>query len=149
MIYLIGSLRSDRIPHIANHLRAELGIEVFDDWWSPGRTTDDEWRDYERTRGRSYLEALAGHHAVEVFEFDKRHLDRCAAAVLALPAGKSGHLELGYVLGQGKPGYILMDGEPERFDIMYQFATKIFMDLPSLTSHLKENRHAKRPNRSR
>jgi len=52
--------------------------------------------------------------------------------VLVLPAGKSGHLELGYMIGQGKPGYILLDGEPERFDVMYNFATGVFTNLSDL-----------------
>jgi hypothetical protein len=32
----------------------------------------------------------------------------------------------GYLIGQGKPGFILMDGEPERYDVMYKFATVVF-----------------------
>ena len=57
--------------------------------------------------------------------------------MLVLPAGKSGHLELGYVIGRGKPGYILMDGEPERVDIMHSFATKVFMNQGEMIEHFK------------
>jgi hypothetical protein len=42
------------------------------------------------------------------------------------PAGKSGHLELGYAIGAGKPGFILLEGEPDRFDVMLNFATGVF-----------------------
>ena len=47
-------------------------------------------------------EALAGCAAGRVFNFDKSHLDRCDAAVLALPGGKSAHLELGHMTGKWK-----------------------------------------------
>jgi hypothetical protein len=30
------------------------------------------------------------------------------------------------MIGQGKAGYILTQGEPERFDVMYAFATAVF-----------------------
>ena len=131
-IYVIGSMRNPKVPEVAAKLRA-VGLDAFDDWYSPGPDTDDRWQDYERARKRSYCEALAGAHARNVFAFDKYHLDRCDAALLVLPAGKSGHLELGYMIGRGKPGYILLDGEPERLDVMYNFATKVLTSLEELT----------------
>ena len=63
--YLIGSLRNENVPHLANKLR-KLGFkEVFDDWFSPGPEADDFWRKYEKVRGSSYKQALdnwAGKH---------------------------------------------------------------------------------------
>lgn len=135
-IYLIGSLRNPNVIPLANRLRA-AGFNVFDDWASPGPETDSFWQEYEKARGRTYAEALQGYHAQHVYAFDKLHLDRCDVAVLLCPAGRSGHLELGYTIGKGKPGYILMDGEPDRFDIMYQFATGIFTAEEALISALK------------
>src|SRR3990167_3349198 len=102
-VYLIGSLRNPEVPKIANKIR-ELGFEVFDDWFAAGPEADDKWRDYEKERGRNYKKALSGHAANHVFHFDLKHLDECDVAVLFLPAGKSGHLELGYILGKGKRG---------------------------------------------
>lgn len=138
MIYLIGSLRNERVPQVAQRLRAET-IPVFDDWYAPGPNADDYWRDYSKFRGQTYKEALNSYAATHIFEFDKFHLDRSDGGVLVLPAGKSGHLELGYLIGQGKRGYILFDGEPEpeRWDVMYQFATGgVFFDLESLLTKL-------------
>jgi len=134
IIYLIGSLRNPEIPKIANQLR-DAGHEVFDDWYAAGPEADDKWRDYEQLRGHSYSEALKGYAADHVFQFDKSHLDRCEAALLVLPAGRSGHLELGYAIGAGKQGYILHDN-PERWDVMYCFATKVFMDVESMLYHM-------------
>jgi hypothetical protein len=130
-IYVIGSMRNARVPLVARALRAG-GWDAFDDWHSPGPEADDWWQAYEKERGRTYAQALAGYHAQHVFALDKHHLDRCDAAVLVMPAGKSGHLELGYMIGRGKPGYILLDGEPERYDIMSLFATEIFESLDEM-----------------
>lgn len=137
MIYLIGSLRNPRVPIIANQLRLD-GFDVFDDWYSPGKNADDEWQAYEMSRGRTYQEALDGKHAKDVYDFDKYHLDLARAVVLLTPAGKSAHLELGYTIGQGKPGYILMAHEPERYDIMYRFATRVCLSYDELSKHLRE-----------
>src|ERR1043165_8030597 len=95
LIYLIGSMRNPAIPIIANNLRLD-GFQVFDDWYSPGKNADDEWQAYEKMRGRTFKQALAGAHAWNVFTFDKGHLDAASTAVLVTPAGKSGHIELGY-----------------------------------------------------
>lgn len=135
VVYLIGSLRNPNINKLAAAIR-ELGYEVFDDWTAAGPTADDSWRDYEKQRGRNYVEALQGYAAKHVFALDKQHLDRCDIAVMLMPAGKSGHIELGYTLGRGKKGYVLFDQEPERFDVMYQFATGIFLDEKSLLDAL-------------
>lgn len=121
-IYLIGSLRNPAIPELGLEL-AKAGHEVFEEWWSSGPEADDCWQRHEKQKGRSYREALHGYHAECVFEFDKKHLDRCDTAVLVMPAGKSGHIELGYAIGSGKRAFVLFpDGEPERYDVMYRFA---------------------------
>jgi len=136
-IYLIGSLRNQNVPVLSNELREVLKIEVFDDWFSPGPAADDFWRDYEKLRGSSYKQALNNYAGKHIFEFDKHHIDRLNIAVLYMPAGKSGHMELGYMLGQGKKGYVLFDQEPERWDVMYQFATDIFFNKEELIEELK------------
>src|SRR5258706_9150607 len=98
IVYLIGSLRSPRVPKVAEELRA-AGYEVFDDWYAAGPEADDYWQRYEQAKGHTYAEALAGYAANHVFNFDRTRLMRADAGVLVLPAGKSGHLELGYLVG--------------------------------------------------
>ena len=134
-IYLIGSLRNPAVPLLAEDLRF-AGFDVFDDWYAAGPEADDRWRDYENARGHTYAQALQGYAAQHVFRFDKYHLDRCDAAVLLMPCGKSGHLELGYMIGQGKPGFVLFDEIPERYDVMLAFASGVFVDQSSLTEAL-------------
>lgn len=135
-IYLIGSLRNETIPKIGVHLREQTGLEVFDDWFSPGPEADDYWKRYEESRGRTYQEALKGWAGKHVFEFDKHHIDNSDIGVLIMPAGKSGHMELGYMIGCGKPCYVLMDTQ-DRWDVMYQFATDVLFDMDELVAALK------------
>lgn len=132
VLYLIGSLRNDRIPKLANRLRQEfaesaIDCEVFEDWFSAGYEADDWWKTYERGRGRSYAEALDGYAANHVFNFDKTHLDRCTHALLVLPAGKSGHMEVTYAkYGAGAQAAILLDpADDPRWDLMYKFIDRV------------------------
>lgn len=136
MIYLIGSLKQgERIREVAKALRA-VGYEVFDDWLSAGPDADDSLRDHFKARGYTFAEALASPAARNIFEFDKRHLIKASTVVLVMPAGKSGFLELGWALGQGKFGYILFDGDPDRIDIMMQFADGICYSIEELKERL-------------
>jgi len=140
-IYIIGSLRNEKIPHIAKELR-KLGFKVFDDWFSPGPDADEFWRKYEKVRGSTYKEALRNAAGKHVFEFDKGHIDESQIGVLIMPAGKSGHLELGYMIGQGKPCFVFFEEEPERWDVMHQFAFEnggsICVTLDELKAELKK-----------
>lgn len=135
MIYLIGSMRNPKIPQLANKLR-EDGFNVFDDWYSPGKNADDEWQAYEQARGRTFKQALNGEHAWNVFMFDMRNLESAEAAVLVAPAGKSAHIELGYMVGRQKPAFVYMEGEPDRFDVMYRFARDVCVGYEQLKEAL-------------
>lgn len=139
MIYLIGSLRNPEVPNVASKLR-EAGHEVFDEWFAAGPEADDYWRDYEKARGHSYLEGLKGHAARHVYEFDRKHLERADTVALVAPAGKSGHLELGWALGSGRAGYYLLD-TPDRWDVMLQFCTGVFLQVEDLINELKSRNH--------
>lgn len=135
-IYLIGSLKNENIPFIANTLEENGEYEVFDDWFAPGPEADDYWRSYAKNRNLTYAEALKSYAAAHIFEFDKEHIHRCDIGVLVMPAGRSGHLELGYMIGTGKPGFILFEEEPEKWDIMTQFATGIAFSMDELLEML-------------
>jgi nucleoside 2-deoxyribosyltransferase len=142
-IYIIGSLRNKTIPHIAKEIR-KLGFDVFDDWFSPGPEADSFWRTFEKIRGSTYKEALSNPAAKHVFEFDKFHIDRCDIGILVMPAGKSGHLELGYMAGQGKKTIILFDKEPERWDVMVQFAGCVCTSMKELKQELTKIKRSKK-----
>lgn len=135
-VYVIGALKNPDVVCLANELESG-GYDVFADWYSPGPEADQFWCDYEKARGHTYAQALDGPHAWNIFDFDKKWLNWCDVAVLVLPAGKSGHIELGYCIGAGKRGFILMDGEPERWDVMYRFAEKVCMTTEELLDALR------------
>lgn len=116
IVYVIGSLRNPHVPEIAALIRSVGRCEAFDDWYAAGWEADDE----------------------HVFALDVFHLNRATAGVLILPAGRSGHLELGYLLGQGKPGYVLAEGPLDWWDITYQFAEKVFLSRGEMVKYLAE-----------
>lgn len=119
---------------VASKLRQMLpSWEIFDDWYSPGPEADDFWKTYEQGRGRSYSEALKGYAARHIFEFDKHHIDSADAGILVCPAGKSGHLELGYMIGQGKPGYILLNPDERKLPVDWYWLAGIYEGEGSVT----------------
>ena len=126
----------EAIAALSNRLEA-AGHEVFSEWASPGPDADVYWEAYERSRGRTFLEALAGAHAQNVFDFDVKHLTWADTVILVGPAGKSAHLELGWAVGKGKEGYVLLEGEPDRYDVMLRFATGVFLDESALLAALE------------
>jgi nucleoside 2-deoxyribosyltransferase len=135
-IYLIGSLRNPRVTEVAAELRS-YGWEVFDDWMAAGPEADDYWLKYEKEKGVSLKDALNSYAAKHVFEFDKYHLDRCDMAVLLLPAGRSGHLEIGYMAGTGKPTFALFDGEPDRWYVRFLFLSSVHFSVADLIDGIK------------
>jgi len=118
-IYLIGSLRHPDVPELAERIQKETGHEVFADWYAAGKIADDAWQDYCNRRSYSYVEALNTPASWHVFDFDYHHLLDSDIGILVMPAGKSAHLELGFMAGKGKKCYVLFDQVPERYDQMY------------------------------
>lgn len=136
-IYIGGSMKNERVNDLAKQLRS-VGIEVFDDWICSGPDADDHWKEYEEDRGRTYIEALQGAHAKNVVEFDKFNIDRSDAFVMVLPCGRSAHIELGYCVGVGKPSYIVLTSDHDRWDVMYAMATKVFQTADDFSAFMIE-----------
>ncbi len=135
-VYLIGSLRNPEVPRVAERLR-RAAFSVFEEWHSAGPTADSDFLAYAKTRGWNYADALRSDASRNIFEFDKRHMEASNIGVLLLPAGRSGHLELGVMHGWGKPTYVLHDTYPtDRIDHMYRFADGVFDDVEDLVAHL-------------
>jgi len=137
-VYIVGALKNPDIPAIAKLLRLELGWEVFDDWHAAHPEADDQWKYYEQARGRTYEEALRAAAGQNVFTFDLCHLNTSTHGLLALPAGRSGHLELGYLRGAGKQTAILLDEDYDRWDVMYAFADLVTRDINEIIERWRE-----------
>lgn len=117
--YLIGSLKNPDVMKVAMQIEKEYPeVEAFCDWLYAGPEADDYWQTYTRDRGLSYRQALSTAHAQHVFSFDKLHLDRADFGILVMPAGKSGHVEMGYLVGKGVPVILHVPEAPERYDVM-------------------------------
>jgi len=139
IVYIIGSLRNPEIPHIGNALRA-LGIEAIDNWFAASERADSAWQEYSTLRQRSFSEALESREAKHVFNFDRAYLNLSDAVVLVYPAGKSAGLEFGYAIGQGLSGYILIEQDVDRYDVMLQFAgCPIFHNRQALLEALTQD----------
>lgn len=137
-VYVIGSLKNWKVIDLSNHLRSQFpGVEIFDSWISPGPEADDYWKKYSKMKGLTYRQALKDWSATHIFEFDKFHLDRSDVVILHMPCGKSGHLELGYAIGQGKRGYVLFDEKPNKYEVPYKLPKYVFTNLKELEKELK------------
>ena len=137
-VYLIGSLRNPEVPLLGNKIRA-LGFEVFDEWHGAGERADDSWQLYEETRGRSYRDALYESKAAQnTFDFDLRNMNDSDIGVLLLPAGKSAHIELGYLVGRSRKTFALFNEVPARWDLMMKFCDDIFFTQRALLSALRK-----------
>lgn len=130
-VYLIGSLENAALPAVGDVLRA-AGAEVADAWHAAGPRADREWERYERARGRTMDQAMRGLACRNVVAFDKRYLDMADVVVLAMPCGRSGHMELGYAIGSGKPTIVYLPQEPERWDAMYGLAGDVVVGAAAL-----------------
>lgn len=136
-IYLIGALKNPRIPVVGNKLR-DMGFDVMDEWHTPGPEADTNWQAYETLRGRNYSRALRGRSATNAFLFDRAYLDQADLAILIMPAGKSGMLELGYASGRGKTTCLYLDGQdPDRYDLMPNFADYVISTEEALIEWVK------------
>jgi len=140
-VYLIGSLRNPEVPRVAERLR-RAGFSVFEEWHSAGPDADRHFLAYAKARGWDYATALKSDAARNIFEFDKRHIAEASIGVLLMPAGRSGHLELGVMHGWGKATYVLFDEYPtDRIDQMYAFSDGVFDDVDALVAEMLR-RHA-------
>ena len=136
-VYLMGSLANPNIPFIGNRIRS-LGFEAIDDWWACGPISDSYLKHYAKIRGLNYKQTLQTHAAKHVYEFDKGLIDKADIGVLCMPSGKSAHMEFGYFIGTGKPGYVLFEKEPARIDIMYQLSGNLCFSIDELVKELKK-----------
>lgn len=144
-LYLIGSLRNQAIPTLAARLRkSRPEFEIFDDWFAAGPEADDYWKTYEQgkagTDSAAYVSGLNGYAADHVFQFDKHHLDTSSHALLVLPAGKSGHMEIMYAAyGVGANTAILLEeGVDPRWDVMYKFIPNILTSFSDVEEWLSD-----------
>jgi hypothetical protein len=141
-IYLASSWRNPTQPAVLAALR-DAGHEVYDfrnpalgqkgfAWSDCGGIAAQDGPSKGAKTIPSYLEAIRSARAAAGFTLDKAALDWCDTCVLALPCGRSAHLELGYATGQGKDTYVLLHEHQFEPELMYLLNTGICASLQEL-----------------
>ena len=125
-IYVASSWRNEHQPACVAHLREE-GHEVYDFRNPAPGDSGFHWssidRDWLAWSPAEYLSQIETHPlAASSFAADKAALDWADTGVLLLPSGRSAHLEAGYLIGQGKPVAVLLDGDKFEAELMYLLA---------------------------
>lgn len=133
MIYVATSWRNPHFDGVIDAL-GQWGIPHYNFrksgfGWSQVRPN---WR-LENLNFRNYMEMLTDTRAVTAFDRDFEALTNCDGCILIMPCNRSAHLELGYVLGAGKPGAILMPYFPVKDpELMYRMANFVTTDIDEL-----------------
>lgn len=141
-IYLASSWRNPHQPAVLEALRA-AGHEVYDfrnpapgqkgfAWRDCGGIAADDGPGSGAKTIPSYLQAIRSDRAAQGYAFDKAALDWCDTCVLALPCGRSAHLELGYAAGQGKDTYVLLHEDKFEPELMYLLNTGISSSIDEI-----------------
>lgn len=151
-LYVASSWRNPYQQNAVALLR-EQGHEVYDFMHPPGGdhlgfswqdTIDDPnsipWTEWDVDR---YLTALTHPVAQAGFDSDFGAMHWADAGVLLLPCGRSAHLEAGWIAGQGKPVWVVLDAAEfpapggSNPELMYKIATGIVRDLGELLAALE------------
>lgn len=135
-IYLASSWKNKSMVRLLAYFLKRAGHEV-DDFTdsSKGRYVFH----YSEIGPRDKLDAitfLKDTRSQRAFQEDKKWLDWAECCILLLPAGRSAHLEAGYMKGQGKKLFILGDFPRGEFDVMYGFADGLYRRLDELIDKL-------------
>ena len=132
-IYVASSWRNQLQEEVVRLLRG-LNHEVYD-FKNPVPQTAFSWADihpeWVTWTPAEYREGLQHPLAAAGYKSDIDALNKCDACVLVLPSGRSASFELGYAMGAGKLGYVLMC-KPQEPELMYREAT-ILISLDEFT----------------
>lgn len=144
-IYVASSWRNPQQPEIVGWLRAD-GHEVYDFKNPAPGNVGFAWNQvgfgdtafYEgRPDLRAFRDCLKHPRAVEGFGYDKAAMDWADTFVLALPCGRSAHLEAGYAAGEGKRVIVLLSEDKFEPELMYLLCSEIVVNIGELRDALR------------
>lgn len=128
-VYLASSWRNEFQPSVVEVLRKN-GFDVYDFRNPCPGNNGFSWKDVLLRKDFDffeYLNCLSHPIAEQGFNFDFEAMQAADICVLLLPCGRSAHLEAGWMIGAGKPTYIV--GEIIEPELMYKMANGIFRDI--------------------
>lgn len=146
-LYVASSWKNSLYDDVRDNLEGE-GYGICD--W---REVDPfSWSDvdlnWEAWGAAEYANAMSEMKVQRAAAKDLRLMYEAAACVLLLPCGRSAHLEAGWFVGQGKPLFILLEGETVVPELMYHLATGIAQNqtelIKMLRAHMPTVKHLKR-----
>lgn len=110
-IYVASSWRNKQLQQGVVMTLRSAGHQVYDFIHPPNKAAGFHWsqihKDWQKWTPQAYRKALEHPLAVEGFASDKEALDWADTGILVMPCGRSAHLEIGYLSGQGKPCAVL------------------------------------------
>lgn len=140
-IYVASSWRNPEHPAIVEELRA-LGHDVYDfrnprlgDRGFAWSEIDPDWLGWTP---RGFVDCLAHPVARDGFRSDFDAMSWADTFVLALPCGRSAHLEAGWAVGAGKPTAVLLHEDKFEPELMYLMADLIACELGEVAAWLDE-----------
>lgn len=141
-IYLASSWRNPHQPAVLAALRA-AGHEVYDFRNPAPGNTGFAWSEVSRdwlgwTPQEFAVQLRTNPVAAQGFSFDKAALEWCDTCILALPCGRSAHLELGYAAGQGKDTYVLLHEDKFEPELMYLLNTGVSSSIDEIIGWMAE-----------
>lgn len=134
-------------PHVVNILRG-MSHEVYDFknpregdngfHWSDVMPSYQKGPENQLAYAEDYLLALEHPISVNGFHSDFDAMQWADACLLVLPCGRSAHLELGWMVGQGKKTAIMLDGDDNGGmvtpELMYKMVDVIVPGLASMSN---------------
>lgn len=145
-VYLASSWKNPSYPSLAAALKRKPGIQLYDfqNPWDKGAAFNWEQIDenWENWNVPAFREALNHPVAKRGFESDFGAMKWADVGILAMPCGRSAHMEAGYFIGAGKSLLIWLP-EKTRPELSYSMATAICSNYDELFFELDTLRNAK------
>lgn len=140
-IYVASSWRNLEHPRVVDTLR-QCGHEVYDFRNPESGNTGFAWSevdpDWLAWSPRLFRDRLEHSVAVAGFDLDFAAMEWADTFVLALPCGRSAHLEAGWAIGAGKPTAILLHEDKFEPELMYRMADLIACDIDEVSGWLMD-----------
>ena len=139
-VYIASSWRNEEHQQLVALMRAH-GFDVYDFRNAETATTWAKMGLPHLWSTSDFLQCLKHPEAERAFQSDDKALRDCDICILALPCGRSAHLEAGLAMGAGKFTLIYLgdkwDGEPE---LTYKMADGIVVSQNQLVAACRSYR---------